>query len=255
MANPNILVTAGCSFSQVPNADTTWPVHLQKALSFNQVLYLGQGAAGNGIISRRVIYHVSQLLKINRPENILVGIMWSGRDRMEVYSKKEIPHHAIESGSAYRNPVPIANERNFYLLNNHWDDESTKTFFKYFYNDEYATILTLEHILRTQWYLKQNKVNYFMCQYHYACLPNPKLRGPDIHLLENEDISALYNNIDFSNWIYEPHRPFNNMWSYATETGLPFARPPDPHPATEHHQLFVRDHVLPFLVDKKFSSY
>jgi antitoxin component of MazEF toxin-antitoxin module len=76
-------ISAGCSYSQVPNTDVTWPAHLQKQLDLTdeQVIHAGVGAIGNSMISRRTIYHVTQALKTHKPEDLLVGILWSGCDR------------------------------------------------------------------------------------------------------------------------------------------------------------------------------
>ncbi len=40
---------------------------------------------------------------------------------------------------------------------NKWDDNLTTFFSKYAYIEEDALMITLEHMLRTQWFLKLNK--------------------------------------------------------------------------------------------------
>lgn len=236
LKKPKCLLTAGCSFSQVPNADITWPVHLRDRLHAENCLFLGQGAAGNGIISRKVIYHTQKMLKIYKPEEILVGIMWSGRDRLEMYStNKDFPHQKFSSfAEGYRNPVRVANDYNFYLLNAHWNDEATQLYMKHYYDEIGAYILSLEHILRTQWFLQRVGVPYFMCEYSVDCLPTR-----DITISQHPDVQYLLDLIDMSAWL-----PIDNMWQWSTDTGIPFARPPDPHPSTEHHIKFVADIVL-----------
>jgi hypothetical protein len=248
MENPKVLVTAGCSFSQVNNRDVTWPIPLNNYLKPEKVLYLGQGAAGNGIISRKVIYHVTELLKTYKPEEILVGIMWSGKNRMEVYSRNAIPHEQLNHSDDYCNPVKLAKDNNFYILNNHWSDESTLTYFKHFYDEAYATILTLEHMLRVQWFLKGNNIKFFMTQFHPDCLPLSN-HPYDVEVMANPDVSHLFKLLDLNYWL-----PISNMWQYATDSGVPFARPPDPHPSTEHHQLLVSKVVVPWLKNKGFIN-
>lgn len=240
---PKCLITAGCSFSQVPNADVSWPVPLRDALHTNNVFYLGQGAAGNGIISRKVIYNVQQALDIYEPHEILVGIMWSGYDRFETYHEKmDFDYYKLSLHSeGYCNPVRITDEHNYYLINSHWSDELTKAHFKYFYDQVGATIQTLEHILRTQWFLKQHNIPYFMTEYSFDCLP----RHDNIRY--HADVGYLYDMIDKDKWL-----PIDNMWQYAVDSGLPFARPPDPHPSSEHHEKFVREVVLPWLHAKGY---
>lgn len=240
---PKCLITAGCSFSQVPNADITWPVHLRDHIQTENCLFLGQGAAGNGIISRKVIYHTQNMLKIYKPEELLVGIMWSGRDRQEVYSTdKDFPHYKLPgSAEYYRNPVRVAEEYNFYLMNAHWDDEATTNYIKNYYDEIGGFLISIEHILRTQWFLKQYKIPYFMCEYSIDCLPRATEKK------NHTDIKYLLDLIDKSYWI-----DIDNMWQFATDSGIPFARPPDPHPATEHHIKFVNEKVMDYLVRKGY---
>ena len=86
--NPKVVITGGCSYSQFRNADITWPVHLLNALKPDKVGLLGQGAVGNEFISRVVISTVQLALDEGyKPEDILVGIMWSGCDRGLYYSE------------------------------------------------------------------------------------------------------------------------------------------------------------------------
>lgn len=242
LKKPKCLITAGCSFSQVPNFDVTWPVHLRNFLQTENCLFLGQGAAGNGIISRKVIYHTQKMLQIYKPEEILVGIMWSGRDRQEIYSTdKNFPHYSILAGESYRNPVRVAEEYNFYLINSHWNDDTTVNIFKNYFDEVGAYVFSIEHILRTQWFLQQYKIPYFMCEYMSDCLPKKQ------EIITHTDINYLLALIDKSNWI-----PIDNMYQYAVDSGLPFARPPDPHPSTAHHDLFVREKILPYLFQKNY---
>lgn len=246
MSNPKILVTAGCSFSQVPSKDITWPIHLQNILQTEQVYYLGQGAAGNGIISRKIIFTIENLLQNYDAQDLLVGIMWTARNRFEIYSEKFIPHQKINTSDSFRNPIAVAEKENYYLVTHHWKDNTSMNWFKYFYNDFNATIITLEHILRTQWYLDTKKIKYFMCQAFDSSLVSKQEKD----LIINKDIKHLYDCINLNNWIYDEN--FSNMYQFSLDSGLPFSRPPDKHPSTEHHRLFVEQKVLPMLTNKKY---
>ena len=80
---PKLLITGGCSYSQVPNTDVSWPQHVQNYIDPDHHIHTGKGATGNEIISHRVIYKVNKALEQGfNPEDILVGVMWSGCDRM-----------------------------------------------------------------------------------------------------------------------------------------------------------------------------
>jgi hypothetical protein len=83
MNRPKLLITGGCSYSQIPNTDVAWPQHLQNYLDPDYHIHTGKRATGNEIISHRVIYKVNKALEQGfNPEDILVGVMWSGCDRM-----------------------------------------------------------------------------------------------------------------------------------------------------------------------------
>lgn len=247
MNNVKCLITAGCSFSQVPNSDVTWPVHLNAYIKPEEVHYLGQGAAGNGIISRKVLYTLNEALKQYKRDEILVGIMWSGFDRREYYSTKQEDTTIVQYGhDVYANPLKIIGPgRNWNIINRHWNDPLTTAFFDNFFNNEDSLIITLEHILRVQTFLKYHNIRYFMTQYDYDAL--------DVHphdksiINNNPELKYLYDQIDLDYWL-----PITNCYEWAKyESGFDFARPPDPHPSTEQHKALVERIIVPFLLDKK----
>jgi hypothetical protein len=233
-----LLLTSGCSFSQVPSNAVTWPVHLQEILKCN-AQHHGKAASGNGIISRSIIFHVSEALKKYKPEEILVGIMWSGADRHEFYSTDTtVDTNRFGDGISVEseNPVRItSNNRNFYLLNNHWDNVSTKTYFKYFYDDIGSKIYTIEHILRTQWFLKLTGINYFMMTYGADAMPS---KDEQLH----PDIKPLYDMVDFANFVDAPP-----MSTWTKKSKDPSS---DGHPNTMQHKVFTQIFIIPHLKKK-----
>lgn len=283
-------VSAGCSYSQVPNTDTAWPVHVQEAfkLSDDEVTHLGSGAIGNEMISRLVIYHVNNLLKSHKPEDLLVGIMWSGCDREVVIQgqskrifEKATPIPELENISyeqfivdktrrakdyreVYNNPLSLAtNESIYYTLNSHWTDELTVTYYENFVDELSSIIKTCEHILRTEWFLKNHNIKYFMTEYDidvflFGGVPNmnrhiysancPALginsRGKNIS--NHPDVKYLYDMIDKSYWL-----PVNSLGEWANQVSIyDYARERDPHPSTEQHKDFTQQVILPFLLKK-----
>lgn len=244
------LITAGCSFSQVPNYNLAWPVHLNEALNPEKVYYLGQGAAGNGIISRKIVYTLAECLKTYSNDEILLGVMWSGCDRRELFSYNKEPTTVINVGftdNEYRNPCAVV-ENNFYnIINQEWDDELTENF-RTVYRDEDSLMITLEHILRIQWLCKLHNIKYFMTEYDYNVFAPYHLGITDKLALVNtsEDLQFLYNQIDFSKWL-----PIENMYAYARfESNFDFPNKSDPHPGTEQHKEMVEKVLLPFLKNK-----
>jgi len=246
MKNIKCLITAGCSFSQVPNRDVTWPVHLNEYLKPEKVYYLGQGAAGNGIISRKVIHTVNEALKTYKPEEILVGIMWSGFDRRDVHSKLPLDCTIIDYGTTeYANPVRIVDKPDFYIINKHWKDELTVNFMKHAYVLEDSLLIAIEHILRTQWFLKLNNIKYFMTEYDFDCFDQGPFKGDLVKI--TKDLEFTYNQIDRSHWL-----PIENMYQYASEVSkYDFARHKDPHPSTEQNKEMVETVLIPFLLENR----
>ena len=246
--NIKCLITAGCSYSQVPNRDTAWPFHLNERLKPEKVYYLGQCAAGNGIISRKVIHALNEALETYKPEEILVGILWSGYDRREVYSTKNLDSTIFHYGEeVYCNPLKVVDRSDYYIINTHWTDNLTVNFLKHAYIPEDSLMITLEHILRIQWYLKLQNIKYFMSEYDYDCLDTAPVPYGKGLIKNNKDLLLLYRQIDKKNWL-----PINNLYEWAKEeSGFDFARPPDPHPSTEQHKAFTDRVIIPFLLDKK----
>lgn len=242
--NIKLLLTHGCSFTQVPNADLSWPVPLGKALGV-ETEYHGRGACGNGIISRSVIYTVTEALKKYKPEELLVGIMWSGYDRHDFFlSNPPEDYEVIEGSPYYKNPqwITSTNNSKYYVTNKHWNDGLTEKYMKTFFDDHGSQLLTLEHILRTQWFLKFNNIKYFMTRYARDVM--------DMRIISSDpDTTALYELIDFDNFL-----EVDNMDVWAIETGLPYRIPGDQHPSTEMHQLYVDTVILPHLHKKGYIN-
>ena len=244
------LITAGCSFSQVPNDDVTWPVHLNEALNPEKVYYLGQGAAGNGIISRKLVYTLTECLKTYSSDEILVGVMWSGFERRDLFSYNKEPTTIINVGftdDEYRNPCAVVKNNFYNIISQEWNDELTQNF-NLVYREEDSLMITLEHILRVQWLCKLHGVKYFMTEYDYNVFASYELAIKNKLVLVNtsEDLKFLYNQIDFSHWL-----PIENMYAYARfESQYDFARPPDNHPSTEQNKEMVEKVLLPFLKNK-----
>lgn len=239
-----LLITSGCSFSQVPNADITWPVHLTKYLNVSAV-HRGKGAVGNGVISRTIIHSVTEALKTYKPEELLVGVMWSGLNRFEIYREdKDIEFSRfdhISDREEYCNPQFIINKRNYLIVNPMWEDKLSKLFYKNIYSEEWGCIVNIEHILRTQWFLKSSGIKYFMTAYDSDAFPEY------FNVENNEEIKLLSGLIEYDKWI-----DIKNMGIWAKNTGLPYARPPDHHPSTEMHEKYVIEHIIPHLKTKHY---
>jgi len=153
-----VLLASGCSFT---HGDNTWPNHLSEYLNIDLV-NVGMGSMGNTLIARRAIAELSTLLQSYRPEEILVGIMWSGTNRIHRYIG---PVPQLSNTCEWvENPTNLWSDgpKTWEISNNHWDTEFAKNYIKYIHTFEDSMMNTLDSILLTQNYFNSHKVGYFM---------------------------------------------------------------------------------------------
>ena len=232
-----LLITGGCSFSEcISTHIDTWPRHLSRHLPDYQHISTAIGSMGNGLISRRVIAEVAQNIK--NTKDILVGIMWSGPDRHEIYSSEPL-FHKNEDGWMI-NPVPVRDDisPNWHIINHHWQNHVAVNYYKKYWDETLHTIYTLEHILRTQWFLKAYQIPYFMCLFTDEVLPQDRI--------QTWETKHLYDLIDFDNFL-----PVSSELSWCQENQSQFADPVDHHPTTRQHLAFTDQVIIPFLRNKK----
>ena len=233
-------VSGGCSFSEcITTGLHTWPGHLSIMLKDYTHTPTGMGSAGNGLISRRIIYTVSQLLKQHPASDILVGIMWSGPGRHDYYNP-EIPQHLLDKKSwkeeniyGMENPTNVVTEKNWIILNHNWALPEARQYYSYFYDHIGALVYTYEHILRTQWFLNMHSIRYFMSTYTEEVFPE--------HAKNHSEIAYLVEQIEFDKFL-----PVAGEYEWCRDySDLPF-------PGEAQHKLFVQQVVWPFLQKHKY---
>ena len=233
---PLTLITSGCSFSE-PIIAKTWPLHLERQLRPKNAIHTGLGCQGNGMISRKAIHAVHNALKTHKPKNkMLVGIMWSGTSRHEQYSLED-PNFTHNIDQWMSNPTKVDPDEpgGWIIYNAHWKIPQARHYYKHMYDPVYAQILTLEHIIRTQNYLKLHNVDYFMSTYTDEVL---KMR-------DHANLDHLYEQIDFENFL-----PVEGEHEWARyHSGIPWTSP-DLHPSSQHHSAFAKKVILPFIKNK-----
>jgi hypothetical protein len=335
---PTTFISAGCSYSQVPaGININWPRHVQELPCFKNAVHLGHGASGNATISRKVISKVLEVLELGvKPDDIVVGVMWSGCDRLahispnldQSYYKctqiglstplseykqclkdglvdfpvmydlehpntpgyKNNPDFNYNQG--HMNPSTLRDPKNpvHYIMNSHWKDEMTLTYFEHFGNYLKAIIETCEHILRTEWFLKSKGIKFFFTEYDNDVFrwfgpsvpgkfgsrkdyPNEELNieggGPDgdyYYSKQSEglmfsdeylwEIDQAYQFHPEINYLYNQidkdyWLPIDNLQDWVTnKSKFEHATPGDPHPSTEQHKDFTEKVILPFLLEK-----
>jgi len=240
MTDPNIkvIVTSGCSFTK---GEKSWPNHLSLILN-KDLVNLGKMSAGNGYISRSTIYQILELLKIYNNDQLLVGIMWSGASRHEIY-KEKIDYNKINQQGT-ENPISFIDDEHWTILNHHWTDYYSRNYYSSFYDEIFSYVITLEHILRTQWFLDRKKIKYFMTTFAPSVLPEK----------EKQDHPSLQHLYDMINW--SRFLPVNSCIDWCIESNIPcedddnlslWAR----HPSDEQQKKFTENVIIPFLNQKE----
>jgi len=134
-------LTSGCSFTF---EEWNWPTTVSKYFNF-ELINVGLSCQGNGLISKKVIYNVNELLKENSNSDIIVGIMWSGIDRIDFYGDDI---KIINNDGWIENPTSVtkSNDKHWIIGNYHWKEPHSLTWYKNFHTVNGMIILTLENI-------------------------------------------------------------------------------------------------------------
>jgi hypothetical protein len=242
-----ILITSGCSFTDPSYA---WPNHLSKKLDL-KLENIAFASQGNGLISRKLIYTINQISKSILNENdVIVGIMWSGIDRTERY---------IEPlGDFYFKPNGLLNEvvtnvvlgyRNWRLMLPDWIKHvDCKLHYEIFNNKISSKVYTIEHILRTQWFLEKHNIKYFMSTYMDIF--------KDKNSNEHPDVKYLYDMIDFSKFL-----PVSGCFEWVKENYpkefMVFDKNGnilDFHPTDIGHEKFTDEVIIPYIKEKNLIN-
>lgn len=227
------LIASGCSFTfELWN----WPTFVAEEMGYD-LINVGMDSQGNGLISKKLIYKVTQELKTKRPEDIIVGVMWSGIDRNEFYVENQ-DYPNIDGW--IENPTSVVEgNRNWLITNIHWKTKQSNMWYEHFHTDVGAIIQTIQNILLTQWFLEKNNIKYFMSTYLDIFSQYKE------NYLESDEVKYLYDMIDFSRfipisgcreWVAENH-PKDGYWNVEVEL----------HPNEFGHRMFAKDVVVPFL--------
>lgn len=252
-----ILITSGCSFSAVNSTShpDVWPRPLFERLKkygFTESKSSARISQGNGLISRGVIYDVTQALKKYDASDILVGVMWSGADRADF--RCEDPNLIYDPDCLNNFKAPICSvvpdaSNNWVILNAHWANHGNKEallHYKHFYSVMGAQIQTLEHILRTQWFLKTHRIKYFFTKFQDITF--------DEACAEYAETKHLYDLLDFDYFL-----PGKSQYTWMLDNNIPNLYPeeypvrhPANHPGTRSNLDYVDKLIMPWLQTKRF---
>jgi len=243
-----VLVASGCSFTFEP---WNWPTFVAKEFDYD-LINVGMASQGNGLISKKVIYQVNKLLETRSPEDIMVGVMWSGIDRDEFH----VHNYPYVKGKGspgntdgwVENPTNILDgeeDRNWLITNITWKIPMALLWYRHFHTDIGALIKTLENVLRTQWYLEKHGIKYFMSTF-LNIFDNEWVRNLIVH----PEVNYLYDMVNKDTFLDVPGC---YEWVKANcdhEYAFPESGADDRmgiHPTEYGHQKFTEHVIVPHI--------
>ena len=242
------LVTSGCSFSDSEYPDTTWPVHLQELLEDEYYFYnLGACAQGEDYISRSVICKVNQLLKDNNSDDIFVIVAWSGLQRRAILVNNDTTkmHYRFKDWKMGNletmKGLSIGSWQDF-------DEEYLKLL-----TEEQNIIISLEHMIRTQDFLRANNVDYKFFGFCnlFANLDETnfltKGRGTRVDK-KYPNTSYLFDIMDWNKWWF--HNEFGGLGDWVNDNikdGFEGGGKNTGHTLSNSQRLFTNEVVLKWI--------
>jgi hypothetical protein len=258
MGQDKIFIASGCKLT---NDENGWQNIFKEKLNCN--LYdLTEENIGNALISRKLIYKVNELIKIHKPEDIVVGIMWTIPDIHERYiTEGKNDDYVGRSQMSLTNVVDDI--KNWRILNHQsiTVSEDCELYYKVIYNWLQSYILSVEHILRTQWFLTKLGIKYFMTthldifhedenylkMYDFSKLKEFNKRPYRLNILMFSEVIYLYDMIQKETFL-----PINGMleWLQEHHPNDGFKDSEKLIPNSFGHEKFVTDMIIPFLKDR-----
>jgi hypothetical protein len=271
------IIVSGCSISsdcttmdEDDKKYRSYPKYLQD--DGFQVTNLSESGLDNGSISRLVIHEVYHNLMESSADDIFVIIQWSGVDRMSSFVTKS---ETIDFDDLWRFNYSGKNDEGW-AVNRGKSNKADfwKDYFGLLYTEEGFFINTLEHILRTQWFLESVGVKYKMFAGWDIFTFNTGIDGgygknhpnggqfledknysnKDNTLLKDtfKNSTHLWDLINFDNfWFFENENvKFGGMVQWVEnrfefkKTGFRGGSPFDFHPNDEAHKVFWDEVII-----------
>lgn len=239
---------------KTPDECKSWAYWLSESLDV-QLHNTAMGSQGNDLIARKVIHKVVELLDSGvAPEEILVGIVWSGADRKDFYSSEVPADFPVNESGWIKNPEQFVEgdqtQGGWVIMSSGWMHQYSKIWYENFYDEVGAHINTYERIHWTQSYLKSVGVQYFMTTYMSNVINymnNPAHGTPSKFYQtcrQDPNIQWMHDHIDwqcflpvqsYSAWCDVHYDDFVNFYD---------------HPQEPHARAFVEKVVVPHVQEK-----
>jgi hypothetical protein len=258
MSENKIFIAAGGEFV---NDKNSWQHICKEKLNY-ELHDLTEVKISNAIISRKIIYKVNELIKTHKTEDIIVGIVWTIPMIHERYiSNGKNDDYMGKSETGFTSVVD--NVKNWRILNHDSisSSEDCELYFKIIYNKLQSYVLSLEHILRTQWFLNKLGIKYFMTSYvdifHYeknflkmydfSKLTDYKRECYRLNILGYNEVTYLHGMIDTRQFL-----PIYSMLDWLQENCADngFKDSEKLIPNGFGHEKFATEVIIPYLKEK-----
>jgi len=259
-----LTIASGCSFSDTEfwESYTTWPKQLPDQLGIDEWVNEGRGGQANNMIRMRVIHAVEKALKTYSPQDLLVGVMWSGPDRSGIYYHKD----SLEdepTGKVWIDSYKFIDDETDgvwkpFILghSNVSNGKLDKLYYKNFHDSTGSLVDTLHDIHYTQLYLESKGIRYFMSnawnifEFRWDNWGFYKGNLEDYinknigrhHVLNHPDLKWIADTIDWNKFL-----PVEGMWEWCQQYRPERDNEVDHHPTKEEHREFTKQIILPFV--------
>ena len=259
-----LLITTGCSFTQYPGSNVSWSYHLSKSMNV-ETLFLGHGAASNGIISKKTIFNTLDALKKYKPEEILVMVMWSTHDRKTFFLDRyqadifiddwrnhrdsyNVCAQFSDMRGEFKSPITIEHVENnltktmrashtsgWLNLHNSHANSFEKLYYQRIHNLTYGINLTLENIL-----LLSMLCNKYNVKFVYSFIMENIINN----MLDDNDEINKHLVDEVLNYPFIRQSPFDYLRKFNDKS---LFREDGVHPNLDGHRKFVEDVMLPWI--------
>jgi hypothetical protein len=255
MSENRIFVAAG---GDLNCGENSWP-HICKEKLNCELHNLTEEKIGNALISRKLIYKINELVKTHNTDDIIVGVMWNTPNIHERYIDNGKNDEYVRKPEIELTSV-VEGVKNWRVLNHEWisSSEDTEMYFKVMYDKIQSYVFSIEHMLRTQWYLKKLGIKYFMTShidlfyeqenylkmYDFKKLKEfGKLRY-DLGITKYSEVHPLHNMLLKSTFL-----PVDGMLEWLQEhyPNEGFRDSEKLNPNQLGHEKFVTEIIIPFL--------
>jgi hypothetical protein len=262
MSENKIFIAAGSEFV---NDKNSWQHICKEKLNYN-LHDLTELKISNALISRKIIYKVNELIKTHKTEDIIVGIMWTIPMIHERYiSDGKTDDYMSKSETGFTSVVN--NVKNWRILSHDSisSSEDCKLYFKIMYNRLQSYVLSVEHILRTQWFLNKLGIKYFMTtcinifndeknnlkMYDFSKLTEDKKQQYKSNILGYNEVIYLHRMIDTRQFL-----PISSVLDWLQENCAVdgFSDSEKLIPNSFGHEKFTTEVIIPYLKEKNIIN-